>query len=237
MDRIRIVLLRTHNGKNLGAVARAMHNFGRSRLVLADLGPIAWSDVSQMAVRSREITETAQRVDTLGAALEGCTWAVGTTMRTVPGQRGLHPREVAERLVRRARAGEEVALVFGEERVGLTNRDLLACHDTSVVPTQGLASLNLAQAVLLYLWEIAQAEGRGEGADMPTPPSAPSADERAYAALEQALRGHLVARGFRDPDRPKNGVKDLLQTLKRAGLTAHEARLWGAALSPRGEED
>lgn len=230
VDRIRVVLLRTHNGKNLGAVARGMHNFGRTNLVLADPGPLDWSDVSQMAVRSKHITEAAPRVSTLREAVSGCSWVVGTTMRALGGQRGLHPREVAAGLVERSRAGQEVAIVFGEERVGLTNQDLLECHDTSIIPTADLASLNLAQAVLLYLWEIAQAEGE---VSAPVSPAAMATTED-YAALEGALREHLVARGFRDPDRPRNGVKDLLQTLERAGLTAHEARLWGAALNPRG---
>lgn len=230
MDRIRIVLLRTYNGQNLGAVARAMHNFGRDRLVLADLGPVVWSEVRQMAVRSEPITRAAPRVAGLPEAIEGCAWVVGTTMRAVPGQVGLHPREAASELVARARRGEEVALVFGGERVGLTNQDLLACHATSIVPTAGLASLNLAQAVLLYLWELAQAEGRAEAPS----PSAPAAVEADYARLERALRVHLEARGFADPDRKRNGVQDLLQTLKRAGLTAHEARLWLAALGRGG---
>lgn len=226
VDRIRIVLLRTHNGKNLGAVARAMKNFGFHNLVIADPGPIDWSDVHQMAVRAQDITEGARRVDSLEAAIDGCTWVVGTSMRPLAGQRQLHPQVVAEALVQRAQT-EDVALVFGEERIGLTNRDLLRCHDVSAIPTtDALPSLNLAQAALVYLWQLAQAKGEVRAAT----PSAASAQERDYQELESALRGHMQRIQFADPDRPKNGVLELIQTLKRAGLTQKEARLWQAIL-------
>ena len=225
-ERVRVVLLRTHNGKNLGAVARAMNNFGLHRLVIADVGPVDWSDVNQMAVRSGDITAAAPRVPDLAAAVAGCSYVVGTSMRRRPGQRHLSPRAAAEALVAHARSGE-VALVFGEERVGLTNQDLLACHDVSAIPTAPeLGSLNLAQAALLYLWELFQVLEAPAG-----PAPEPRATEEAYAQVEAALRGHLERCGFADPDRPKNGVRELVQSLKRAGLTPHEARLWGAVFT------
>lgn len=227
-DRLRIVLLRTHNGQNLGAVARAMNNFGLSNLVLADLGAVRWSDVHKMAVRSDHLTEQAARVDSLEAAVKGCAWVVGTTMRARPGQRHLSPREAAAQLVELS-ATQDVALVFGGERVGLTNADLLHCHDVSAIPTDGLASLNLAQSVLVYLWEIAQARGRAVAPEDP----APRATEDDYGRLDAALRAHMARVGFTDPDRPRHGVKDLLQTLKRAGLTEREAQLWLRVLRPR----
>jgi TrmH family RNA methyltransferase len=222
-DALRLVLLRTHNGQNLGAVARAMNNFGLQHLVLAELGPVDWSDVHQMAVRSAAITQAAPRVPDLAAAVAGCRYVVGTSMRRRPGQRDLSPRAAAEALVAHAAHGP-VALVFGEERVGLTNQDLLLCHDVSIIPTSPeLPSLNLAQAVLLYCWELFQVR-----AAPPAPAAEARAAEEEYAEVEAALRAHLLRTGFADPDRPKNGVRELLQTLKRAGLTPHEARLWRA---------
>ncbi len=233
MDGLRIVLLRTHNGKNLGAVARAMKNFGLSNLVIADPGPISWADVNQMAVRASDITEQARRATSLQQAVEGCSWVVGTTMRAVAGQRQLHPQAVAEALVQRAQH-EHVALVFGEERIGLTNQDLLRCHDVSVIPTGSeVASLNLAQATLVYLWEIAQARGEIAAAAAPTHLNA---TEREYQALEGTIRAHMQSSGFSDPDRTRHGVLDLIQTLKRAGLTKKECGLWQAMLRANVED-
>lgn len=231
MNRIRIVMLRTHNGMNLGAVARAMNNFGLSNLVLADLGSVNWPDVDRMAVRSSALIEQARRVDSLQAAVEGCTWVVGTSMRALAGQRQLPPAKVAEGLVERA-ATEDVAIVFGEERVGLTNQDLLRCHDVSAIPTSPeLPSLNLAQAALVYLWEIAKAQGQVR-AELP---SAAAADEKDYREIERTLRARMLSSGFSDPDRPRHGALDLIQSLKRAGLTKAEVRLWQAVLQKGGQ--
>ena len=211
-SRIRIVLLQTHHGKNLGAVARALANFGLPNLVLAELGAVNWADVNQTAVRAKHITEGARRVPSLAAAVEGCAWVVGTTMRRRPGQRDLHPRQTAERLAELSRA-HDVAIVFGAERTGLSNRDLLSCHDVSIIPTSPeLPSLNLSQAVLLYAWELYNAR------QFDAPPSPPRATEEEYGQLEDALRGHLDRRGFADPDRPRHGVADLLQDAE-AGRT------------------
>lgn len=200
-----------------------MKNFGFHRLVLADLGPVHWPDVQKTAVQSSEIVEHATRAPSLEAALEGCSWTVGTTMRHRPGQRHLDPTTVAKIATTRA-IHEDIALIFGEARVGLTNQDLLHCHDISVIPThRALRSLNLAQAVLIYLWELHQTSVTPS-----LPPSPPRAIESDYARLAEGLRTHMMRIGFRDPDRSQNGVLDLIQTLKRAGLTPHEARLWEA---------
>ncbi len=222
--RVRIVLLRTHDGKNLGAVARVLKNFGFTRLILADLGPVDFAGVNQMAVQSQDVIASAQRATSLEAALEGCTWVVGTTMRRLPGQRDLTPRQVAVEATERVQEGD-IALVFGEERIGLTNQDLLVCHDVSVIPTtHALRSLNLAQAVLVYVWELFNR------VEAPQRPPAARAQQADYQRLEMALRAQLQRGGFADPDRPRHGAKDLIQTLMRAGLTVDEAKLWEAAL-------
>ena len=221
--RIRFVLLRTHHGKNLGAAARALANFGLPNLVLAELGAVDWSDVDQTAVRAKHITEGARRVATLERAIDGCAWVVGTTMRSLPGQRHLHPRAVAEHLAA-VSLTQDAAIVFGPERTGLTNRDLLLCHDVSVIPTAHMPSLNLSQAVLLYAWELFAQRAR---APAPHPERATGHD---YDRLEAAMRAYLARARFADPDRPRHGVIDLMQTLKRAGLSPREARLWEAVL-------
>lgn len=222
--RIRIVVLRTRHGKNLGGVARALNNFGLPSLVLADLGDVDWTDARQMAVRSTHILEQAKRSPDLRSAVEGCTWVVGTTMRAIPGSRALTPQEVAREMAARSDE-EDLALVFGEERVGLTNRDLLHCHDISVIPTTAaLPSLNLAQAVMIYAWELFRA------GPAPSRPQSKRAEEGAYERIDRALRDLVEIVGFAEPDRPRHGVLDLMHTLKRSGLTPREARLWEAVL-------
>lgn len=227
-SRVRFVLLRPRFAQNVGAAARALHNFGTGRLVLAELdeGHLDEAEARRTAVRSEHLLEAAPRVPSLEAAVEGCAYVVGTTGRPPPGRPVLPPREAAERLLERGRT-QDVALVFGGERTGLTHRELLLCHELSVIPTAALPSLNLAQAVLLYAWTLAGVVDDG----LPAPTT--RADEAQYAQIEAALRRHLEAVAFCDPDRPGHGVLDLIQTLKRAGLTPAEARLWQAVLHAR----
>ena len=154
---IRFVLMRPRNAENLGAAARALKNCGLSewtwvRPEAEDLGP-----ARRLAVHAEEVLDGARRADTLEEAVADCVWVVGTSSRKVEGKRRLSPRAVGEELVARAAQGP-VAVVFGDERSGLTNAEVERCHDLSAVPTDpSQPSINLAQAVLLYAYEVRMA--------------------------------------------------------------------------------
>jgi tRNA/rRNA methyltransferase len=224
----RIVLLRPRNPENLGAVARAMKNFGLSDWAIAELGTHDFAAMRRVAVHAEELLDRPRLVRTLDEAVADCAWVVGTSSRRLRGKRLLEPGEVAAEAL--ARAGEgRTAIVFGDERSGLTNEELRRCHDLSVIPAApDQPSLNLAQAVLLYAWEVRRAAAaagpaRGRGA----PPA--GASDAELARVEAALREALRAGGFlRGPER--HAVRDLADVLRRARLTRREARLWEAAL-------
>lgn len=93
----RLVFLRPRNADNLGAVARAMKNFGLSDWVVVNPNPILLGDskAPRLAVKSGELLETVRRVDSLAEAVADCEWVVGTTMRHVDGVRRFTPRELA----------------------------------------------------------------------------------------------------------------------------------------------
>ena len=223
LDRLHVVLLRTRNAQNLGAVCRAMKNFGLSRLTLVDPRIDDLIHARPLAVHSTDLLDAMDTVSTLGEAIGSATWVVGTTSRALRDQRSLTPREVAHLAAERTHAGE-VALVFGDEESGMSNAELLACHATSQISTlPAQPSLNLAQAVLAYAYEVGAVE-------VQTPAAPPRADERALLEVEQALRQLLEAAAFTEVDRPGHGVAELARTLRRASLTPAEARLWQAAL-------
>src|SRR6185436_8917826 len=151
---VRIVLLRPRNADNLGAIARAMKNFGLSDWVVVSPNPklLEVPGMNRLAVHAGELLESVRRVDSLSEAVADCSWVVGTTMRRIEGRRRLLPQGVAERA-----RGEKLGLVFGDERSGLTNEDLAQCHDVSSIPASDeQPSLNLAQAVLVYAYELAR---------------------------------------------------------------------------------
>ncbi|MGC3996810.1 MAG: RNA methyltransferase [Anaeromyxobacter sp.] len=228
---IRIVLLRPRNPENLGAVARAMKNFGLDDWAIAELGTHDFAAMRRVAVHAEDLLDRPRLVRTLDEAVADCAWVVGTSSRSVPGKRRLAPAAVASEAL--ARAGEgRTAIVFGDERSGLTNEEVHRCHDLSAVPTDpAQPSINLAQAVLLYAYEVRRA---ALAAAPPPVRPAEGATDAELAAVEEALRQALREGGFlRGPER--HGVRDSMAALRRARLSRREAKLWIAAMRMMGK--
>jgi tRNA/rRNA methyltransferase len=223
---VRLVLLRPRNPENLGAIARAMKNFGLGDWAIAELGTHDFDAARRVAVHAEEVLDRPRIVRTLDEAVADCAWVVGTSSRRVRGKRRLSPGEVAREALARAREGR-TALVFGDERSGLTNAEIDRCHDLSAIPTsEGQPSMNLAQAVVVYAWELRRA---ALGEEAPPARAVRGATDAELRRVEDALRSALRGRGFlAGPER--HAVKDLLAGLRRARLTRREARLWLAAL-------
>jgi TrmH family RNA methyltransferase len=229
---LRLVLVRPRNAENVGAVARAMRNFAVSDWVLvqpevADLGP-----AQRTAVHAGELLEQVQVAESLADAVKDCVWIVGTSSRHVRGKRRLGPREAAEELARRDAEGT-LALVFGDERSGLSNQDVDLCHDlSSVAAEMAQPSLNLAQAALLYCYEFHAAK-RTLRPPLP-PPHAPLATQEELEGIEDALRRALDRAGFLRVDEAR-ALRELLTPLRRGKLLRREAALWRAALESLGK--
>ena len=224
----RLVLLRPRNADNLGAIARAMKNFGLSDWVVVSPNPqlLEVPGLNRLAVKSAELLESVRRVETLAEAVADCSWVVGTTMRPLDGRKRLWPGEVARQALER---GERFALVFGDERSGLTNEDLLQCHAVSVIPTaEEQPSLNLAQAVVVYAHALfsVDRELRATGGSAPGPALA---DDAALRALKQTLQQALGSAGFLHAQ-GGSALEALMSTLVRAHPSRTEAALWMAAL-------
>ena len=224
---VRLVLLRPRNPENLGAVARAMKNFGLSDWAIAELGTHDFASMRRVAVHAEELLDRPRLVRTLDEAVADCSWVVGTSSRRVRGKRLLTPEEVAREAVARAAEGR-TAIVFGDERSGLTNAEILRCHDLSVIPTApDQPSLNLAQATLVYAYEARRALPRGRRGGKGQ--EGTGASDAELSRVEEALRAALREGGFlRGPER--HAVRDLMDALRRARLARREARLWEAAL-------
>lgn len=222
----RLVLLRPRNADNLGAIARAMKNFGITDWVVVSPNPqlLEAPGLHRLAVKSGDLLESVRRVETLEEAIADCTWVVGTTMRQIDGQRRLTPRELAETAV--ARNEGTWALVFGDERSGMSNDDLAQCHALSFIPSrEEQPSLNLAQAVMVYAYELAMAPR----ATLQTP--APTlSDDAQLRQVRTSLELGLSAAGFlRHETDARHAVDDLMGSLTRARLTKKEAALWISA--------
>jgi tRNA (cytidine32/uridine32-2'-O)-methyltransferase len=206
-------LLRPRNADNLGAIARAMKNFGLTEWVIVSPNPnlLEAPGTHRLAVKAGELLETVRRVESLEAAVADCNWVVGTTMRVIDGRRRLSPHEVATQA--RHREGT-VALVFGDERSGLTNADLAQCHALSVIPTaDAQPSLNLAQAVLVYAYTLFA--GQADSAPRAPAPTAAPADDAQLRVMGAALSQSLERAGFLQND-GRTAVEQLMRVLQRA---------------------
>ena len=161
LDNIVVVLSHTTEPMNIGAVCRAMKTMGLKHLrLISPLNPKGRT-ARALAHGAEDILDSALVVDSLLDAVGDALVVAGTTarQRQLRKQAHLAPPDLAEHLVHHSRSGQ-VAILFGTERSGLTNDEVDICRYLSSVDTAPEhGSLNLAQAVMLYAWEIRQAWG------------------------------------------------------------------------------
>lgn len=158
LQNIRIVLVETSHTGNMGSVARAMKTMGLTNLWLVNPLVKPDSQAIALAAGASDVIGNAQIVDTLDEALAGCSLVVGTSARsrTLPWPM-LDPRECGLKSVSEAEQAP-VALVFGRERVGLTNDELQKCHyHVAIAANPEYSSLNLAMAVQVIAYEVRMA--------------------------------------------------------------------------------
>ena len=246
-EQIVVVLVEPQDAVNVGGVIRVMLNFGlqQLRLVRPAPGAVDLARLDDVAHRSEGIVQRLTVVHTLAQALADVTHVAGTTARprTRPGDTST-PRAAAPDLLHQADCGK-LALVFGPERTGLSNRDLDLCHVVLTIPTApAYPSLNLAQAALLVGYELWLA-GQTPGAPAPSAGVSqaghhPTAGSVAHAGGAPASVGDLEglfgemthalrAVGFLKPGQEAAVMRRLRAVVHRARPTTDEATLLRAA--------
>ncbi len=220
---IRFVLHRPRNSQNIGAAARALANTGAGDLWVVELPGYDRAEAARLAAGADEVLDRMQIVQSFDAALADCLDVVMTTGRAVPG--ALDPAQTAARLL--ASPGP-VALVFGDEVRGLNNRELRRAGAVATIPTAEKSSLNLAQAVLLFGWEILKARGH---APLPVAPAVAPPEERVLSLLRERAQALLLAAGFLNPQQPDMVLDELVQLLRRGQPSKREVELLLAAVN------
>ena len=159
-----IILVRPQLGENIGMAARAMLNCGLSslRLVAPRDG---WPNpkAERAASGADVVLDKAKVFDTVEAAVADLGRVVATTARNRElSQRIVTPRRAAAEIRGWTAAGDKVGILFGPERTGLTNDDMVQADTALSIPLNPqFSSLNIAQAVLLVSYEWAMAEEDG----------------------------------------------------------------------------
>lgn len=160
LDHLSIVLLYPQDPVNIAATVRAMKNMGVGDLRLVQ--PCAYDPfrIEGVAHGTRDLVEKIRHFNTLHDALADCHRVVGFSgKRRAAKWERLTPRAIAERYVPELHVGARVALLFGQEDHGLPNEALDRSHVLCMIPTSEHSSLNLAQAVLVALYEFHLASG------------------------------------------------------------------------------
>lgn len=219
---LRFVLHRPRSSQNIGAAARALANTGAGSLWVVEPLGFDRAQAAKLAAGADEVLERMRVVRTLDEALGDCLDVVMTSGRPVAG--AINPEQAARRLL--SCAGE-CALVFGDEVRGLTNRELQRAGAVATIPTAAKSSLNLAQAVVIFGYEILKARSTEEPAECP---GEPLADERLMGLLRERARSLLLAAGFLNPQQPDLVLEEILALLRRGRPTRREVELLLAAV-------
>lgn len=151
-----VVLVRPKQPENIGAAARAMANMGCEELILVAPRDMDARRAAQLAtLHARHLSDSARICPDLASAVAGFSEVYGTTARLGGWRKGVFTaRAAGEALGDKLARGLSCALVFGPEDKGMTNEEAALCRRLVTIPTAGsLTSLNLAQAVMVMLYE------------------------------------------------------------------------------------
>ena len=234
LDNLRVVLVATRNPLNIGAAARAMSNFGVAHLRVVNPYEVAFRE-ARSAVGATQVLANAKEYGTVAEAVADCTLVVGTT---AAGRRELllelRRLEKGARTIQRQLTTAPVALLFGSEKVGLSNEDMSHCHWLMRIPTrEGHGSMNLGQAVAVCLYEFARettsvANEKSANRNPTIPARSQNAGAKAgdLERLTQLLYEVLRASGYVKPRVAHATEEKLRRMLRRLDLKTDDAELW-----------
>jgi len=222
-DRLIVVLVSTRNPLNIGAAARAMSNFGFSRLRVVNPFAIAFQE-ARSAVGATVLLKTAEQFVSVREAVADCSLVVGTTAaRNRKLDHKLLPLRQGASVIRKHLGSGRVALMFGSEKRGLSNHDFSYCHWLARVPTQEQhPSMNLGQAVAVCLYELARsgnitAKNQKRGL----------ATSASLDRLIQLWSDALICAGYTSTS---VGEQKIRRLVRRLDLMEEDAKLWSGML-------
>jgi TrmH family RNA methyltransferase len=222
-DRLRVVLVASRNPLNIGAAARAMSNFGFLRLRVVNPHDVAFRE-ARSAVGASQVLENAEEFTSVAEAVADCTMVVGTTaVGTRELQHPVRRLEAGAPLIRKRLASGNVALLFGSEKVGLTNENLSHCHWLMRIPTrEEHRSVNLGQAVAICMYEL----GRGSKVVTRSPekqePAAAGEVERVVEVLLEVLHNSEYLQSHS----AALSQEKVRRLVRRLNLSARDAEIW-----------
>jgi tRNA/rRNA methyltransferase len=233
-DRIVVVLVRARNPNNIGAVARAMHDFGFRKLRVVNDYVVPF-ETARSAVDASAVLASAATFGSVAEAVADCTLVVGTT---AVGERALQHRlhalpyaadAICTELARAEHSGR-VALLFGSEKTGLSNDELSHCNWLLTIPMQQHEdvrhpSMNLGQAVAVCLYELVRQR------NAPMESAAPAAAQAGEVERMTLMLTEVLEQTGYTKRHPANCDEAQIRRLVlRMNMTASDAPVWMGVL-------
>ncbi|TVM18883.1 RNA methyltransferase [Oceanidesulfovibrio indonesiensis] len=226
LSNLAIVLVKTKFPENVGSTARAMANMGASELVL--VSPQSWDEDRALALatpKGAPIIRSIRVEDDLGKALAPYVKVYATTARTGGWRKGILTPAQAATEAHEFMAEGKIAVLFGPEDRGLTNEEVEIGGRLLTIPTvDDASSLNLAQAVLVILYEWFTA-APGTAFRPAGPPTSRLATHAEQEALFSTLQDTLLAIDFLKDDNPSYWMLPVRRFLARIKLRKSEFNL------------
>ncbi len=231
LQQLRIVMVYPAHPGNIGAAARAVKNMGLSKLVLVSPNRFPSFEAYQRAASADDVLDRASVVETLQQALRGCIYVAGTSARSRTLDWQVNSPDVCAQKCLGATTEGEVAIVFGRERSGLTNKELEQCNSLVHIPTDtAYSSLNVAAAIQIMTYELRRTMLKNRA--MPVVKSEPKYRDDLPASADQldGLYQHLYATltelrffGSHHPEKLMRRIKSLFN---RAATTQREVAIF-----------
>lgn len=218
MARLRIVLVEPKEAGNVGAVARAMKNFGFDELWIVGEHPVLLPVAGWWASGADDLLAAARFAPTLADAIGDAQVTVATTSmrgRTTPVT--FDARTLAQRFAL-LESDQTLALVFGREDSGLTREELVLCQHTAAIPANGaFPTMNLAQSACVFCYELSSIA--------PAPLARELPDAATIERIHERARALLLEVGFLHDNNPDRIYDDLRAIVARAELDEREATI------------
>lgn len=223
-QRLAIILCSPQQPGNIGATVRAMANFGVTELRLVTPCPHLHPEARKFAVNAHPLLGTAKVYNSLPDALADCHLSIATTRRSGRLRGDLLDSTAVPGLLATLPLDVQVALVFGREDSGLSSEEVAFCtHAATVATTDELGSLNLAQAVLLFLYEIFRPQT--QPSPLPAMPDTVLPPQAELHAMLTQMDTILARIAFFNPSSPAGVRNKLHQLLGRARPDQQEVAL------------
>lgn len=231
LDSIRIVLVQTYHPGNIGAIARAMKTMGLNELYLVDPREYPAEEASNRAAGALDVLDNATVVQTLPEAIADCTQVFATSARK---RNYTRPQVTAEEAAVwiSDNPKEKVAIVFGRERMGLSNEQLGLCQQLLYIPgNPEYDVLNIGSAVQIVSYELFKQFGSHRDELEASNIAIPESETEEFASqidmerFYQHLESTLSDTGFLVKNHPGEAIQRLQQMFARAQPNAKELRM------------